>query len=318
MNIFITGATGFIGSVFLKTLLPTLHQDDRVFVLVRSLRQYTDKRVVQLVGTLEAIHNFKETIVTADYFFHIAAKARLKGGGNYQKVNVEPVREIVSTLKNATHFKKIIFISSIAAVGRAKKDMCKFPISTRSEPSPATEYGCSKLAAEKCVIESGLPFVIIRPAGVWGKNMHAESHVNKFVSMVYHKNPFVFFGFPGRISVIHVEDLAAALVQCIPGDKSTGKIYFAATESPALGHIFAIIYKNIYKSQVKQISVPRFYPVLSKIHRLIPLAGISLFLDYLWARDDAFHKDLLKDITVKKIDEYIGDVISTNITVIND
>jgi len=51
---------------------------------------------------------------------------------------------------------------------------------------------------------------------------------------------------------------------------------------------------------------------LSKIHTLIPLAGISLFLDYLWARDDDFRKDLLKGITVKNIDEDIGDVISTN------
>lgn len=312
MDIFITGVTGFIGNVFLKTLLSRLRSEDKIFVLVRSLQQYTDKRVIQLVGTLETLHNFEKTILISDYFFHIAAEARLDGGRNYTKVNVESTRDIVNILKKGKHLKKVIYISSIAAVCRAKNDTCRLPISATSEPYPTTEYGRSKLAAEKCILGSGLPFIIIRPAFVYGKNMRTESHINKFVSMVYHKNPFIFIKFPGKMSFIHVDDLAIALVKCISSDISTGKIYFAETETSTPGDIFRIIYEKIYQRKLKQITVPRFYPILSKIHTLVPLTIISLFLDYLWARDEDFHKDLLKDINVKNINDYIGDVISTN------
>lgn len=312
MNIFITGATGFIGSVFLKTLLPSLNGTDKVFVLVRSIQQYADKRLVQLVGTLEMMHNFKESILMSDYFFHIAAESRLVGGKNYTKINFESTRAIVDILKGGMHLKKFIYLSSIATISRSKRDICMLPISSISEPHPMTEYGCSKLDAERHIKRSGIPFVIIRPAFVYGKNMRPESHINKFVSMVYHKNPFIFFRFPGKISIIHVDDLATALVKCIYSNISTGKIYFAETETSTLGDIFRIIYETMYQRRLKQISVPRFHYILTKIHTLLPVMITIPFLDYWWAQDENFRKDLLTGITVKKINNSITDVISTN------
>ncbi|PKN00401.1 MAG: hypothetical protein CVU78_01245 [Elusimicrobia bacterium HGW-Elusimicrobia-2] len=80
----------------------------------------------------------------------------------------------------------------------------------------------------------------------------------KKIYPIYHKNPFIFFGFPGKMSFIHVDDLATALVRCISSDTATGKIYFAETEATAIGDIFKIIYRNIYQRQLKQIAVPRF------------------------------------------------------------
>lgn len=312
MNIFVTGATGFIGSVFLKTLFPRLKSGDKVFVLVRSGQQYGDKRLVQLAGTLETLHNFKENILMSDYFFHIAAESRLVGGKNYAKINFESTRDIIDILKEGKYLKKIIYVSSIAAVSRGKADKCALPISSISKPYPAAEYGCSKLNAERYIKGSGLPFVIIRPSFVYGKNMREESHINKFVSMVYRRNPFIFLKFPGKISIIHVDDLATALVNCIYSDISTGKIYFAQTETSTLGDIFRIIYETMYQRRLKQISVPRFHHILGKIHTLIPAVIAIPFLDYWWAQDENFCKDLLNGITVKKINDSITDVISTN------
>jgi nucleoside-diphosphate-sugar epimerase len=75
-------------------------------------------------------------------------------------------------------------------------------------------YGASKAEAEKLVRESGLDWVIIRPPGVYGPDDREMLDIYKLAARGLYIAP------PGRISLIHVDDLALALLALVTAGPS--------------------------------------------------------------------------------------------------
>jgi len=312
MNIFITGVTGFIGKAFLKKLLVKLEPEDRIFVLTRKEFACSDERVVQLMGDLESISAFKEKILNCEYFFHLAAYSVFGDKFDYDKTNYLPVVQIVDILRENRVLKNFIFLSSIGAVDRSKHDNCSEPLTIDSVPAPTSNYGRSKLKSEEYIRKCGIPYTIIRPTWVYGSEMRNKSHINRFVSIVYENSLFPRFAFPGRVSLIHVDDLAHALVKSIDNNEIINKTYFAETEALSIGNIFRIIYNKIIGKDIRQIKLPDLSFILRKMHNYIPLTMTNLFLDYLCAEDKAFRTDF--DIhEFISLEKGIDHVIRTNI-----
>ena len=312
MNILITGATGFLGQTFLAELLKALNAEGSVYVLTRSGISITDRRIKPLKGSLETVAQFSAEIRNCDYVFHLAANAAFGNDFDYDSVNYRPTVDLLQILKGSPRLKNFIFTSTIGAVDRAPGDDCSKPLIVLSKPSPTSLYGQSKLKAEHAIIESGLPYTILRPTWVYGKAMRTASHINKFIAMVLEKNPVAHIKLPGMVSLIHVKDLAMALVRCIGNDKIINKIYFAETESLSLGDIFKIIYTKIHGREPFQIPMPSFKFLVGKLHARVPITVSNLFVNYLWARDEDFRKDFeLENITRFKVS--VQDVIETNI-----
>lgn len=312
MNIFITGATGFLGNNFLYHLLSTIKFDDRIFVFHRKEAQFEDKRIIPLVGSLDEIFKSKDEILMCEYIFHLAANAAFGGDFDYDKVNYEPTVQIVNILKSSKKLKNFIFTSTIGAVDRGRYDDCKKPLTIDSLPHPTSLYGKSKLKSEDYIAKSGIPFTIIRPTWIYGKDMRTNSHINKFVSMAYQNSPIFKFNFPGKVSLIHVDDLSKVMVNCLNNDRIIRKIYYGETETLSIGDIFKTIYESINKKQITQINLPRFYFIFKRLHHKLPLKVSNLFMDYLYAQDENFKIDFGLQ-RIKSFSLHIDDVISTNI-----
>jgi len=313
MNIFITGSSGFIGAHFVKKLQDLLNHDDKVYLFSRKKQCINDDRFVHMQDSLDSIEKYERYLYESDYVFHLAANATCGSDADYFADNIIPTKKIVDILKNSKKLKNFIFISTIGAFDRHKEDDCKKPIGHKSKPSPTSEYGKSKLEAENYIKKSNIPYTIIRPTWVYGKNMRTNSHINKFVSLVYKKNPVAFFKFPGKVSIIHVEDLATALCNCLKNENIIGKEFFAATEAISIGDIFHIIYEKVYQKNINQIPLPKLYFIFSRLHHKLPVAVNNLFIDYLYAEDNDFIKLLLDDKEPVLFRERILDVIETNI-----
>ncbi len=312
LNIFITGASGFIGNPVLKKIISKLDSDDKVFVLSRAVFDFEDKMIVVLRGDLENIEAYENEISESDYVYHLAANATFGSGCDYDKVNFFPTKKIVDILRRSKRIKNFIFTSTIGAVDRHKNDLCEKPLNANSIPAPTSAYGKSKLKSEDYIKQSGIPFTILRPTWVYGPNMRSNSHLNKFVSMLYEKRDFIFkLNFPGMVSLVNVDDLSEALANCIGNDDILNKTYFAETESLSLGGVLRIIFEKVRGGELRQIKVPKF-KIIGWIHNLLPLTISNLFIDYLRAEDSDFKKDFKLE-HIKRLVETVGDIVFSNI-----
>lgn len=314
MNIFVTGASGFIGRHLLAELLARAAPDWRVWALVRAPLRAGDERVVELRGDLRAIASFRAELQASDYVFHLAANAAFAGAGDYEETNVGATAALIEALRGSPRLRNLVYTSTIGAVDRAPQDDCARPLSVESGPHPRSRYGESKLRAERIVRASGLPGTIIRPTWVYGADMRAGSHVNRFVSMVHDGHPVARFAFPGKVSLIHVRDLARALAGCIDNPAAVGQTYFAETEALPIGEILATIAARLRGERPAQLPVPSLAPLVGRLHSRLPLTLVNLFVGYLWASDERFRRDFGLTAPILFRDG-VADVVRTNVRV---
>ena len=173
MKILITGASGFIGSFIVEE---ALKQGFETWAAVRksSSKEYLqDERIhfielnlsskAQLIEQLRP-HQF-------DYVVHAAGVTKCLNKADFRHINTEGTKNLVDALLDLQMpLKRFVFLSSLSVFGAIKEQLPYDEIREDDIPKPNTEYGRSKLEAEKYIdsIGSRLPYTILRPTGVYG------------------------------------------------------------------------------------------------------------------------------------------------------
>ena len=173
MKILITGASGFIGSFIVEE---ALKQGFETWAAIRksSSKEYLqDERIhfielnlsskAQLIEQLRP-HQF-------DYVVHAAGVTKCLNKADFRRINTEGTRNLVDALLDLQMpLKRFVFLSSLSVFGAIKEQLPYDEIREDDTPKPNTEYGRSKLEAEKYIdsIGSRLPYTILRPTGVYG------------------------------------------------------------------------------------------------------------------------------------------------------
>ena len=173
MKILITGASGFIGSFIVEE---ALKQGFETWAAVRksSSKEYLqDERIhfielnlsskAQLIEQLRP-HQF-------DYVVHAAGVTKCLNKADFRRINTEGTKNLVDALLDLQMpLKRFVFLSSLSVFGAIKEQLPYDEIREDDTPKPNTEYGRSKLEAERYIdsIGSRLPFTILRPTGVYG------------------------------------------------------------------------------------------------------------------------------------------------------
>ena len=173
MKILITGASGFIGSFIVEE---ALKQGFETWAAVRksSSKEYLqDERIhfielnlsskAQLIEQLRP-HQF-------DYVVHAAGVTKCLNKADFRRINTEGTKNLVDALLDLQMpLKRFVFLSSLSVFGAIKEQLPYDEIREDDTPKPNTEYGRSKLEAERYInsIGSRLPYIILRPTGVYG------------------------------------------------------------------------------------------------------------------------------------------------------
>ena len=173
MKILITGASGFIGSFIVEE---ALKQGFETWAAIRksSSKEYLqDERIhfielnlsskAQLIEQLRP-HQF-------DYVVHAAGVTKCLNKADFRHINTEGTRNLVDALLDLQMpLKRFVFLSSLSVFGAIKEQLPYDEIREDDTPKPNTEYGRSKLEAERYIdsIGSRLPYTILRPTGVYG------------------------------------------------------------------------------------------------------------------------------------------------------
>ncbi|MFZ4688586.1 MAG: NAD-dependent epimerase/dehydratase family protein [Polymorphobacter sp.] len=189
MTIAITGATGFVGGrVCALSRVP-------VRALTRRA-QPAAANAVWVAGDLADAAALATLCAGAHAIVHIAGVVSAPTRAAFDAANVAGTAAVLAAA-TAAGVRRFVHVSSLAA----------------REPQ-LSMYGASKAEAEALVMASDLDWVIVRPPGVYGPDDREMLDIYKLASRGLYVAP------PGRLSLIHVDDLATALLALAAGGPS--------------------------------------------------------------------------------------------------
>ena len=237
-NILITGATGFIGGFIVDE---ALRRNMNVWVALRksSSRQWlTDERIhfLEVNRTSEEDLVEKMRNLQFDYVVHAAGVTKCLHKEDFHRINVGGTKSLVNALlRLEMPLKKFIYLSSLSVFGPIREEQPYTEITENDKPAPNTEYGKSKLEAERFLMESELPIVILRPTGVYGPR---ERDYFMMAKSIKAHTDFAVGYKPQDITFVYVLDVVQAIFLAIekgePGRKfflSDGSVYRSSTFS---------------------------------------------------------------------------------------
>jgi nucleoside-diphosphate-sugar epimerase len=171
-KILVTGGAGFIGAHLLRAFAhwPILVADTKVPDILESNQKFVKADVRDVAEMRSAFLSGPVSCI-----FHLAAAHKDFGieQEEYFSVN-EGGTDLICKLASEFGVKKIVFFSSVAVYGERDE-----PTNDQTVPHPTNDYGASKLAAEKLVIDwqrqnSDRTAIILRPALVYGEGNEAN------------------------------------------------------------------------------------------------------------------------------------------------
>lgn len=253
MKVLLTGANGFVGSHIAEDLLEKGHQVEAVVRQTSNLKWIKDLPIFYQIGSLNDELFLEKCIGGADIVIHCAGAVRAMRIEDYFKANTASAALICKTaLKINANLKKIIFISSQAAMGPSDS---KEPKSLAADLNPVSDYGLSKLEAERKIreiLKGKIPYTILRPASVYGPR---DKDIFIFFNLVHkHLKPVTIK--ERFIQLVYVKDIAKAVCASIDNAKSDDKTYYLAAEKPFLWKEVA---ETIAKG-AKKWTIPLFLP----------------------------------------------------------
>ena len=203
----LTGATGFVGRITLDRLVAA---GWHVRALTRR-DQHKKAGVTWVNGRLDDVASLNELCKGANVVLHVAGVVNATDAAGFESGNVTGTANMIAAAETAG-IGRFVAVSSLAA----------------REPALSL-YGASKAKAENLVKASTLDWTVIRPPGVYG-----PGDTEMFDMFRIAAKGWALLPPRGRVSVIHVDDLARLLVTLLSA-KNVSRCLFEADDGTAGG-----------------------------------------------------------------------------------
>lgn len=260
--IFVTGGTGFIGKYLLQQLV---EQGEQVKALKRNasvtaLPENISSKVQWVDGDVLDVASLEEAMQGCDKVYHCAGLVSFyeKDKRRLHKVNVTGTTNVVNVAL-ASDVKKMLHVSSIAALGRTTAENHITEKTQWQDNKLNSEYAVSKHLAEIEVwrgIAEGLNAVIVNPSVVLGVGEWNQGTC-KFFSDGYKGMPAYTEGINGFVDVRDV----VKLMEMLMNSELSGERFIINAENISYKELLFMIADNFGK---KRPSV-KASPVLSEI-----------------------------------------------------
>jgi UDP-glucose 4-epimerase len=205
VKILVTGASGTIGRPLATTLAAAGH---RVRAAVREPRAQTFPAGVETarIGDLAGAVDWTPLLAGMDAVVHLAAIAHTDlAGADYDRINHQATAALARA-STAAGIRRFVFVSSIRAQSGPHAGR---PLSENDDARPTDAYGRSKLAAERAVRASGVPFMILRPVLVYAPG--ARGNLAALIRLARSPLPLPFARLSEKRSLLSVDNLISAI-----------------------------------------------------------------------------------------------------------
>jgi farnesol dehydrogenase len=179
-KVFVTGATGFIGTKLVNQLVERGHS---VHALSRSTsnREGLANEGIRIVqGDITEVDSLKRGMAGCTQVYHLAAYAKnwSKDKSIFFRQNVEGMRNVFAAARSVAA-KRLVFTSTIVTFGPTRSNEVGNEEMPRITPEFFTEYEETKTIAEREALKAareGFPVVIVNPTRVYGPGKMTEGN----------------------------------------------------------------------------------------------------------------------------------------------
>ncbi|RED39061.1 NAD(P)-dependent oxidoreductase [Paenibacillus sp. VMFN-D1] len=223
MNLFVTGATGKVGSRFVPRMLQRGHH---VKLLVRDAAKadWLQRQGADVVeGDLLQPDSYVDALRGTDAVVHLAAQFR---GVDENTTRISNIDGSIALARAAlmAEVPRFVFSSTNNVYGSGQHSR---PNREDDEPRPAFPYPQSKVEAEAALLrlhrEQGLGVRILRLPFVYGDR---DPHIAEFLPLLRNWNP------AKRFSMVHHADVSQALMLAASTPGIDGRIYNVGDDAP--------------------------------------------------------------------------------------
>jgi uncharacterized protein YbjT (DUF2867 family) len=207
MKVFLTGATGFVGSHMLQRLLRDGHE---VHVLARdparieALKQPGGHQLEVLPGDVVSGDGLDRAMEGGEAVLHLVGIIMEARGATFEKVHHQGTRNVVEAAKRQG-IKRFVHMSALGA-----------------RPNGVSRYQTTKWAAEEEVRASGIPHVILRPSIIFGPR---DGFVSQMVDVM--KQAPLIRPVPGhgryRFRPVFIDNVVDCFLQSLTSDKALNR-----------------------------------------------------------------------------------------------
>jgi nucleoside-diphosphate-sugar epimerase len=207
LRVAVTGATGFVG----RSLVPQLQKAGHdLNLLMRNPASNSLLESVRIVkGDLHDSAALRDLTSAADVVLHVAGAVSAPSVAEFMHVNLDGTVEVAKAAK-ANEVKRFVYVSSVAA----------------REPS-LNGYCASKASAEAALegFASDFELCVLRPSAVYGPS---DTATLPLLQALMSKRAFIPGSASARFAMVHVEDVARALVEAVQGPEGMFVIHDGA------------------------------------------------------------------------------------------
>jgi UDP-glucose 4-epimerase len=251
-KILITGASGFLGYHLVQSAL------EMGLDVVAGIRHSSNTKHLQAFPIKYAYPHFDNINLLEeeldkeryDYIIHAAGITKAKKEEDFTNVNARYTHNIATAATKMSSLKKIVFISSLAAIGplTSMDEM----ITENTTPQPVTSYGKSKLLAEQQLVSIDIPWLILRPTAIYGP---WEKDIFILIRMIRNGLEPYIGKMPQQLSFIHVGDVADTAVNAL-FSRQEKNIYNLADGNSYNRYELAGITKSVLKKRTIKFHLP--------------------------------------------------------------
>lgn len=257
-HIVVTGANGFVGRALCRLLVARGHT-------VTGLVRHAGGCVT---GVSEWLHSGKDfsgldnawpDALQADAIVHLAARVHVMRDESadpdmaFRAANVDgTLRVAEAAVRHGVP--RFVFVSSIKAVAETDEGI---PLTEDVPVRPQDAYGRSKLEAEQALLElhgrCGLEVTRVRPPLVYGPGVRANFLA--LMNAVSRGIPLPLGSITARRSIVYVENLADALLQCAVQASAANSCFHVADDDLSVACLVDSLGRHMHRP-AKLISVP--------------------------------------------------------------
>ena len=282
MKIFVTGASGFIGSHLVEKLANNGH---KVIALVPYNVENSwgwidsfDKKIKKKINVVSGDITDQDLILKetkkCDIIFHLAALISIpysyKSPRSYMSTNIMGTLNILEAGK-INKAKKIVITSTSEVYGSAQY----IPIDEKHPLNAQSPYAASKIAADQISLSYfksfNLPITIIRPFNTFGPRQSQRAAIPTIISQILNNKKTIKLGnLKSSRDFTLVHDTVNGFIKTINNKKCIGQVINLGTGSHfTIKETVKIISKILNKKITIELDKKRIRPTKSEVDRLL-------------------------------------------------